>query len=328
MSDSLINIPISVLDLAVIRDGCCPADSFKDSLSLAQSVESLGFHRYWLAEHHNMVSIASAATAVLIGHIAGGTSRIRVGAGGIMLPNHAPLIIAEQFGTLESLYPGRIDLGLGRAPGSDQATARALRRDEQSAMHFEETVRELQGFFKNDNPNALVRAVPGEGLEVPMWILGSSTYSAHLAASMGLPYAFASHFAPDQLYRALSIYKNEFKASDALKSPYCMACVNVIAADRSESAHLLATSLQKLFMGIVTNNRKPLQAPDPSFVLPIQIEEALKRFLSCSFIGSVEEITPVLTEFISKTGIDELMVTSHIYDQGARTHSYELLKSI
>ena len=213
MSNSLINIPISVLDLAVIKEGCCAADSFKDSLELAQHAESLGFHRYWLAEHHNMISIASAATSVLIGYIAGGTSSMRVGAGGIMLPNHAPLIIAEQFGTLASLYPGRIDLGLGRAPGSDQATALALGRDEQAAYRFDETIQELQGYFENENPKALVRAVPGEGLNVPMWILGSSTYSAHLAASLGLRYAFASHFAPSQLIQALQIYKSEFRAS-------------------------------------------------------------------------------------------------------------------
>jgi luciferase family oxidoreductase group 1 len=328
MLDSRINIPISVLDLAVIKDGCCAADSFKDSLDLAQRVESLGYHRYWLAEHHNMISIASAATSVLIGYIAGGTSHMRVGAGGIMLPNHAPLVIAEQFGTLASLYPGRIDLGLGRAPGSDQATALALRRDVQAGHQFEETIKELQGYFQNENPKALVRAVPGEGLEIPMWILGSSTYSAHLAASMGLPYAFASHFAPDQLFQALRIYKSEFRPSAYLTSPYCMACVNVIAADTTKAANVLATSLQKLFMGIITNRRSPLQAPDPSFDLPPQIANALDRFLSCSFIGSDEDIAPELSDFIDKTGIDELMVTSHIYDQDSRIHSYELLKSI
>lgn len=328
MPNSQINIPISVLDLAVIKEGCCAADSFKDSLGLAQYVETLGYHRYWLAEHHNMVSIASAATSVLIGYIAGGTSQIRVGAGGIMLPNHAPLLIAEQFGTLASLYPNRIDLGLGRAPGSDQATAKALRRDENSAYRFDKTIQELQGYFENNDPQAIVRAVPGEGLNVPMWILGSSTYSAHLAASMGLPYAFASHFAPGQLFQSLQIYKREFRASKYLKSPYCMACVNVIAADTSQEANILASSLQKLFMGIVTNNRRPLQATDPSFILPPQIESALERFLSCSFIGSTSDIASEIIQFINKTGINELMVTSHIYDEDARRHSYKLLKSI
>lgn len=325
---SFADIPISVLDLAVILEGCCAADSFACSLELAQAVEKLGYERYWLAEHHNMASIASAATSVLIGHIAGGTKTIRVGSGGIMLPNHAPLVIAEQFGTLVSLYPDRIDLGLGRAPGSDQVTARALRRDMGAAYRFPETVKELQGYFSNEDPSTPVRAIPGEGLNVPIWILGSSTDSAYLAAEFGLPYAFASHFAPRQLYDALNIYRAKFKPSNQLSHPYTMACVNVIAADSSTEAKVIATSLQKIFMGIVTNQRRPLQPPDPSFILPQQIASALDSFLSCSFIGDKTEVKSGIVEFVENTAIDELMVTSHIYDLKDRKNSYQILKEI
>ncbi len=328
MSNRLKNIPLSVLDLAVIAEGSGPSDSFRNSLSLAQKAEELGYHRFWLAEHHNMASIASSATSVLIGHVAGGTSRIRVGSGGIMLPNHAPLMVAEQFGTLASLYPNRIDLGLGRAPGTDQQTAKALQRDERAAYKFPQTVRELQKYFSTDNRHSPVRAIPGEGLDIPIWILGSSTESAHLAASFGLPYAFASHFAPQQLHQALQIYHNEFKPSEQLEKPYTIACVNVIAADSNEEAELIATSMKKIFMGILTQDRRPLQAPDSSFVLPPEFEQALKPFLAYSFIGDAEKVSNKLGKFVEDTQIDELMVTSHIYDHAARLHSYEILKEL
>lgn len=325
MSNQLFDVPLSVLDLAVITEGSGPPEAFANSLKLARAVEKLGYHRFWLAEHHNMASIASAATSVLIGHIAGGTSKMRVGSGGIMLPNHAPLIIAEQFGTLASLYPERIDLGLGRAPGSDQATARALRRDDEAAHQFPKAISELQGYFNNENKRAPVRAIPGEGLDIPIWILGSSTQSAYLAAAYGLPYAFASHFAPRQLYEALRIYRENFEPSEQLSEPYSMACVNVIASETDERAAVMATSLQKIFMGIVTNNRKPLQPADPSFVLPAHIAHALDGFLSCSFIGAPDRIKEEVSEFVKATGINELMVTSHIYDMDERINSYKIL---
>lgn len=328
MASRFHSIPFSVLDLAVILDGGTIAESYANSLELAQAAEQFGYERYWFAEHHNMASIASSAPAVLIGHIAGGTSSIRVGSGGVMLPNHAPLIIAEQFGTLESLYPGRIDLGLGRAPGSDQHTARALRRDDRAAFQFPQTVKELQQYLSADNANSSVRAVPGEGLDIPLWILGSSTDSAHLAAAMGLPYAFASHFAPAQLHQALSIYRAKFQASATLKKPYAMACVNVILSDTSEQAHLMATSLQKVFLGIVTNNRKPLQRPDPDFHMSPEIANVMQQFLAYSFIGSKEHVEPKLIEFVDATGVDELMVTSHIYDHKDRMASYRMLSEL
>lgn len=328
MASRFHSIPLSVLDLAVILDRGTIAQSYANSLELAQSVERLGYQRYWFAEHHNMASIASSAPAVLIGHIAGGTSTIRVGSGGVMLPNHAPLIIAEQFGTLESLYPGRIDLGLGRAPGSDQHTARALRRDDRAAFQFPQTVKELQQYLSKDNRTSPVRAVPGEGLDIPIWILGSSTDSAHLAAAMGLPYAFASHFAPAQLHQALRIYRAEFQPSAQLKEPYTMACVNVILGETSEQARLMATSLQKVFLGIVTNNRKPLQRPDPNFHMSPEMKSVMQQFLAYSFIGNKEDVEPKLIDFVDASGVDELMVTSHIYDHHYRMASYRMLSEL
>jgi luciferase family oxidoreductase group 1 len=251
MNTTGINRPLSVLDLATVLEGQTPADAFHNSLRLAQHVEKLGYKRFWMAEHHSMISVASSATAVLLGYIAGGTKTIRVGSGGVMLPNHAPLVVAEQFGTLESLYPGRIDLGLGRAPGTDQITARALRRDHVAAAHeFPEQIQELQHYLSADNTGP-VRAVPGEGLDIPIWILGSSTDSAYLAAAMGLPYAFASHFAPAQLHTALKIYRQQFKPSEYLDKPYTMACVNVIAADTDAEANRLATSFYQMFLGVI-----------------------------------------------------------------------------
>lgn len=328
MKNEFHNIPLSILDLAVILEGKTAADSFKNSLSLAQKAEAQGFNRFWLAEHHNMASIASSATAILIGYIANGTSKIRVGSGGIMLPNHAPLVVAEQFGTLASLYPDRIDLGLGRAPGTDQLTARALQRNDQAAFEFPKTVRELQEYLSNENSDSLVRAIPGEGLNIPIWILGSSTDSARLAASFGLPYAFASHFAPQQLLEALHIYRTNFKPSEHLKAPYVMACVNVTAADTTAEAQLLATSMQKIFLGILTNDRRPLQPADSSFKVSPEAQQVMKQFLTYSFIGNPLEIKQALTQFVDDTQIDELMVVSHIYDHQARLNSYKILKGL
>ncbi|HNP18605.1 MAG TPA: LLM class flavin-dependent oxidoreductase [Fulvivirga sp.] len=328
MKKDFTKIPLSVLDLALILEGYTPSDSFKNSLDLAQQTEQLGYNRYWLAEHHNMPSIASSATAVLIGYIAGGTSTIRVGSGGIMLPNHAPLIVAEQFGTLASIYPDRIDLGLGRAPGTDQQTARALQRDDQAAFRFPETVKELQNYLSLENKVSAVRAIPGEGLNIPIWILGSSTDSAHLAASLGLPYAFASHFAPRLLHEALHIYHTNFKPSEQLKEPYVMACVNVIAAETTREAKLLATSMKKIFLGILTQNRSPLQPPDETFALPPEAEQVMQQLLTYSFVGNAEDIKQSLNTFVNDTQIDELMVVSHIYDHTARLLSYKMLKEI
>lgn len=328
MKNEFHNIPLSILDLAVILEGKTATDSFKNSLSLAQKAEAQGFNRFWLAEHHNMVSIASSATAILIGYIANGTSKIRVGSGGIMLPNHAPLVVAEQFGTLASLYPDRIDLGLGRAPGTDQLTARALQRNDQAAFEFPKTVRELQEYLSNENSDSPVRAIPGEGLNIPIWILGSSTDSARLAASFGLPYAFASHFAPQQLLEALHIYRTNFKPSEHLKKPYVMACVNVTAADTTAEAQLLATSMQKIFLGILTNDRRPLQPADSSFKVSPEAQQVMKQFLTYSFIGNPLEIKQALTQFVDDTQIDELMVVSHIYDHQARLNSYKILKEL
>jgi luciferase family oxidoreductase group 1 len=325
--NTLFKIKISVLDLAIVRDGGNPTDTFKNSLDLAQKVEKWGYNRFWLAEHHNMQGIASTATVVLIGHIAAGTSTLRVGSGGIMLPNHAPLIVAEQFGTLATLFPDRIDLGLGRAPGTDQFTAAALKRDEHAAMEFPSNVEELQRYLSEGNKNGRVRAFPGEGLDIPIWILGSSTDSAYLAASLGLPYAFASHFAPAQLHNALAIYRRNFKASAQLKEPYVIACVNVIAADTDYEAERLATSFKKLFLGIITGNRQQLKAPevpDEDFMDPME-EAALQQMIQYTFIGGPEKVKKELENFIEITQIDELMVASAVYEHEARLHSYEIL---
>ncbi len=324
-------IPYSVLDLATVIEGKTPIDTFKNSLVLAQLAEKLGYTRYWLAEHHNMISVASSATSVLIGYIAGGTQSIRVGSGGIMLPNHSPLVIAEQFGTLASLYPDRIDLGLGRAPGTDQVTAMAIRGSRFNAANdFPEDVQQLQDYFSDDNMNSQVRAIPGEGLDIPIWILGSSTDSARLAAAKGLPYAFASHFAPAQFLTAINIYRKNFKPSETLKAPYVISCVNVVAADTDEEANRLVTSLLQFFMGVVTGRRRLLQPPVDSMdeIWNQQEAEAVGQMLGCSFIGSPETIREDLQSFMDQTQVDEIMVTSHIYDQQARLHSYELFSEI
>lgn len=328
---TLTNIPLSVLELATVPEGQTPAQVFPKILDLAQKAELWGYRRYWLAEHHNMESIASAATSVLIGYIAGGTSRIRVGSGGIMLPNHAPLIVAEQFGTLASLYPGRIDLGLGRAPGTDQTTARALRRDHMAAaMEFPQHVQELQTFFSAENRTAKVRAFPGEGLDIPIWILGSSTDSAQLASAMGLPYAFASHFAPTYLSSALSIYRQRFRPSAQLASPYVIACVNVIAADTKAEADRLATSFYQLAVGIIRGKARQLQPPVDSMAgLWNEFEEAaVRHMMAYTYIGDAASVKAGLESFLQETGVDELMVVSHVFDHAARLRSYEILHEL
>lgn len=324
-------IPFSILELAVVNEGNTPADSFANALNLAQAVERSGYNRLWLSEHHNMVSVASSATSVLIGYIAGGTSTMRIGSGGIMLPNHSPLAVAEQFGTLESLYPGRIDLGLGRAPGTDQLTAMALRGDFfNGANQFPQNVLKLQTYLSEENKTAKVRAIPGEGLDIPIWILGSSTDSAHLAALLGLPYSFASHFAPAQFEAAIKIYRQNFKPSKQLQKPYVMTCVNMIAADTDAEANKLATSLYQMFIGIVTGISKRLQPPvDNMDTIWNGFEkEIIDQMLAISFIGSPQKIEKEMKEFLKKTKTDEIMVISNIYDQKAKIYSYELFSEI
>ncbi|WP_222537585.1 LLM class flavin-dependent oxidoreductase [Pedobacter polysacchareus] len=331
MKKELTSIPYSVLDLATVIEGKTPADTFKNSLDLAQHAENWGYHRYWLAEHHNMISVASSATSVVIGHIAGGTKTIRVGSGGIMLPNHSPLVIAEQFGTLESLYPGRIDLGLGRAPGTDQVTAMAIRGERMNAANsFPQDVLKLQAYFSAENSNSSVRAIPGEGLDIPIWILGSSTDSARLAAALGLPYAFASHFAPAQFLAAIQIYRQNFKPSEDLKEPYVLACVNVVAADTDEEANKIATSLYQLFRGIVTGKRMLLQPPVDNMdeVWTEYEEEQAGQMLACTFTGNKATIANDLQQFLDQTQVNEIMATSHIFDHQARLKSYKLLSEV
>jgi len=319
-------IPFSILDLSPINEGSDAAQSFRNTLALAQHGERWGYQRFWLAEHHGMPGIASAATAVLIGHVAGGTSTIRVGAGGIMLPNHSPLVIAEQFGTLESLFPGRIDLGLGRAPGSDQLTARALRRNLASdADQFPQDVVELMGYFSAEQRHA-VRAVPGAGLTVPIWILGSSLFGAQLAAHLGLPYAFASHFAPAQMMQAIALYRSTFRPSAQLQKPYVMLGFNVFAAETDEEAQFLATSMQQAFVNLRSGHPKRLQPPMEGYLNRIGPQERalLEQVLSCAAIGSRDTVKRTLKEFIEQTGADELMITSQIFDHSARLRSYEI----
>jgi luciferase family oxidoreductase group 1 len=274
-----------------------------------------------------MEGVASSATTILIGHIASCTSTLRVGSGGIMLPNHAPLMVAEQFGTLETLYPGRIDLGLGRAPGTDQLTAMALRRDQKAAMNFTENIQELQKYLSSSNKTGAVRAIPGEGLDVPIWILGSSTDSAYVAAALGLPYAFASHFAPQQLHQALAIYHQNFRPSVSLKKPYVLACVGAIAADTEQEALKLATSFKRLYLGIITGQRQKMKPPvEPTewHIDPME-EAALQQMIKYSFIGAPEKVNAQMQQFLDETQVDELMITTPVYDHATRLHSYELI---
>lgn len=323
-------VDLSILELAVIRENGDAGIAIKETVETAKHAENLGFKRIWLAEHHNMPHIASSATPVLLGHVADKTESIRVGSGGVMLPNHSPLIVAEQFGTLDVMYPGRIDLGLGRAPGTDQATAHAIRRENINAsFSFPADVRQLQKYFGNTDENAKVRAFPGEGSDVPIWILGSSTDSAHLAAEMGLPYSFAAHFAPQQLYSAIDIYRKNFKPSAVLQKPKMMACVNVIAADTDEEAHFLSTSLIRMFIGIITNSRQPLMPPQELPEIYYQHKELkymVDNMLTNTFIGSKETIRKKLSIFIADTGLDELMVTSYFYDMEAKLKSLSIVK--
>jgi luciferase family oxidoreductase group 1 len=324
-------IPFSVLDLAPIAAGATAADAFRNSLELAQHAERLGYRRFWLAEHHNMPGIASAATAVVIGHVAGGTKTIRVGAGGVMLPNHAPLVIAEQFGTLASLYPGRIDLGLGRAPGTDVATTRALRRGSESTdEEFPSDVKELQSYFEPAEPGQQIRAVPGSGLRVPIWLLGSSLFSAQLAAMMGLPFAFASHFAPADMMQAFALYRRRFSPSKALDRPYAMLGVNVIAATTDTEARRLFTSHQQAFT--LLRRGMPGQIPAPiddmeKYWTPAEKAMA-SQSLVCSFVGSSMTVERGLSEFIEVMKPDELMVAGIIYDQTARLRSFEIAAEV
>lgn len=322
-------IPLSILDLAMINEGSDASQSFKNTVDLAQHVEKWGFNRYWLAEHHNMPGVASSATSVIIGHVAGATKTIRVGAGGIMLPNHAPLVIAEQFGTLDALYPGRIDLGLGRAPGSDQATAYALRRTlNSSGNDFPDQLAELRSFFTYD-PTARVRAVPGEGQDVPIWLLGSSDFSARLSAELGLPFSFASHFAPAYLMQALQIYHSNFKPSKDLKEPYVMLGVNAIVADTDEKAKYLATSFQQQFLnirkGVTTQFKPPVEDVD-SFFSPYE-KATLDEIANWPsvMVGSPETVKEKMEAFVNATKANELIISSGIFNHEDRLHSYELL---
>jgi luciferase family oxidoreductase group 1 len=320
-------IPYSVLDLSPIVEGSDAAQSLRNTLDLAQHAERWGFQRYWLAEHHGMPGIASAATAVVMAHVAGGTSRIRVGAGGIMLPNHSPLVIAEQFGTLESLFPGRIDLGLGRAPGSDQATARALRRDlNADPNEFPQDVVELMHYFEPVSEGQRVRAVPGAGLKVPLWILGSSLFGAQLAAQLGLPFAFASHFAPAQMMQAIEVYRSRFRPSEQLARPYVMLGFNVFAADSDEQAQLLSSSMQQAFVNLRSGRPSRLQPPVAGYEERLTPPERaiLEQTLSCSAIGAPATVRHALEAFVARTGADELMITSQIFDHKARLRSYEI----
>ncbi len=323
-------IPFSVLDLSPITEGSDAAQSFRNSRDLAQHAERWGYRRYWLAEHHGMPGIASAATSVLIAYVAGGTSTIRVGAGGVMLPNHSPLVIAEQFGTLESLFPGRIDLGLGRAPGSDQITARALRRNLTSdADEFPQDVVDLMDFF-SESPRQPVRAVPGTGLKVPMWILGSSLFGAQLAALLGLPYAFASHFAPAQMMEAIALYRATFRPSERLAKPYVMLGFNLFAADSQEEAQFRATSMQQAFVNIRSGRPSRLPPPRRHYYENASPQERalLDSVLPCSAIGSPDTVRSQLEAFIARTGADELMIASQTFDHGHRLQSFEIAADI
>ena len=319
-------IPYSLLDLAPVCEGSTPAQAFANSLDLARHAEALGYTRYWLAEHHNMPGIASAATALLIGHIAGGTSTLRVGAGGVMLPNHAPLQVAEQFGTLASLYPGRIDLGLGRAPGTDQATLQALRRHYAGAEAFPSDVMELLRYFEPVQPGQPVQAVPGAGLEVPVWILGSSLFGAQLAAALGLPYAFASHFAPAAMSEALALYHRDFKPSRRLRAPYAMLALNVVAADTRAQAQRLFTTQQQAFVRL--RRGAPGLVPPPvddieAFWTPAE-KAMVEQALACAVVGDADDVREGIADFARRHRPDELMLTANIFDHGARLHSFAL----
>ncbi|MBX2905985.1 MAG: LLM class flavin-dependent oxidoreductase [Taibaiella sp.] len=323
---------ISILELGPVKEGQTLEDAMEDIVGNAQFVEPLGYKRIWVAEHHNMPTISTAANVLVIGHIAQHTKTIRVGSGGIMLPNHTPLAIAEQFGTLDVLYPGRIDLGLGRAPGTDQLTAAALRRGTNAfAYDFKTDIEELQRYFSSANADARVRAIPGEGRDVPLWILGSSTDSAFLAAEMGLPYAFASHFAPHQLLTALNIYRNNFKPSPTLAKPYTMVAANVFVADATDEARYLQSSFTQLVYGILSQQRRKMPPPThklPDILLQPETQAALRNMMYYTFSGDKEKVRTELDIFLQETQADELIITNYIYDRDARHHSFRLLAEV
>ncbi|MGL6021295.1 MAG: luciferase-like monooxygenase [Gibbsiella quercinecans] len=324
-------VPVSVLDLSPIPQGAKPRDAFHASLDLAQHAEQWGYQRYWLAEHHNMTGIGSAATSVLLGYLAAGTSTIRLGSGGVMLPNHSPLVIAEQFGTLESLYPGRIDLGLGRAPGTDQRTMLALRRHLSGDVdNFPRDVQELQLYFGDVQPNQAVQAVPGQGLHVPIWLLGSSLYSAQLAAQLGLPFAFASHFAPDMLFQALRIYRESYQPSERWPQPYAMVCVNVIAADSERDARFLFTSMQQQFINLRRGAPGPLPPPVQNIHALWSAAEqyGVEQALRMSIVGGKDAVREGMQALLRETAADEIMVNGQIFDHQARLHSFEIVAGL
>jgi len=329
MASALENVALSVLDLAHIRQGGTAADAFRNTLDLARHVEQLGYKRFWLAEHHNIDGVACSATSVLIGHVAAGTSRIRVGSGGIMLPNHAPLVIAEQFGTLEALFPGRIDLGLGRAPGGDYAVMRALRRGlGTDGDDFPELLQELRGYLATSVEGQSVRAFPGEGTHIPIWLLGSSGFSARLAGRLGLPFAFAGHFQPDNMLPALELYRQSFRPSDDLASPYAMLGVPAIVADTDARAKFLATTHQMLFLNLIRNHPGPLQPPVERLDWTTFEEAAVRSKARAAIIGSPETARQKLEALLHETQVDELIVVTNSYDHADRLHSYELLADV
>ena len=330
MTKTIRRVPFSVLDLSPILDGETPREALQHSVALAQHAEALGYKRFWLAEHHNMPGIASAATAVVIGHVAGATRTIRVGSGGIMLPNHAPLSIAEQFGTLDALYPGRIDLGLGRAPGGDQLTLRALRRGPETADRFPRDVQELQFFLDDPVPGQAIRAVPGAGSHVPLWLLGSSTYSAELAAMLGLPFAFAAHFAPDALHHALNAYRSGFQPSASLAAPHAMVGVTIVAAETDAQAKRLFTSLQQAFIALRRGTPGLLQPPvdDLDTIARPHERAGVDHALRYAVVGSPDTVARGIEALLAETGADELMITAQIFDQAARRRSYEIVAAV
>ncbi len=323
-------IPLSILDLVPVKEGSTPREALAESLDLIRHAERLGYRRYWVAEHHNMAGIASAATSVVIGHLAGGTKSIRVGSGGVMLPNHSPMVIAEQFGTLESLYPGRIDLGLGRAPGTDLKTLRALRRSPEHAKNFLEDVMELRALLGPVQPDQSVRAVPGAGTEVPLWILGSSLYGAQLAATLGLPYAFASHFAPDALSQALHVYRGSYQPSPQNPQPHAMVGVNVVAAETDAEARRLFTSIQRAFLNIIRDTRRLFPRPieDIEALWTPQEKAAVSGMLRCSLVGSPATVRAGLERLLADVGPDEVMAVSPLFDHSARVRSFEILAEV
>ncbi|MEA2739638.1 MAG: hypothetical protein QOH05_2945 [Acetobacteraceae bacterium] len=324
-------IPLSVLDLSPVPEGSTTGEALRHSIDLARHTEALGYHRFWMAEHHNMPGIASAATAVALAHVAVATRTIRIGAGGIMLPNHAPLMVAEQFGTLAALHPGRVDLGLGRAPGSDQIAARAMRRNLSADVNqFPADVVELMNYFRPAEPGQSLQAVPGAGEEVAIWILGSSTFGAQLAAHLGLPYAFASHFAPDQMAEAVAVYRDRFRPSERLAAPYVMLGVNIFAADTDAEARRLFSSLQQAFLNL--RRGRPGKLPPPVDDLETGLDQygraMLANALSCSVVGGPQTVRDGLRAFVASTGADELMVTAQIFDHAARKRSFEILAAV